>query len=282
MTQAFEPMNFTPHPIVGGAQTATGLVIPASQRNSTVLPNRDIALPEGVNRVMLEWQGTKSLHVRVIRSGESQSNIIKTMPPGQSLTLTIPCRGPGSRIWFSQVEAITAEDEKHHLAVTIIPGPPVGAGGVVSGRFLGLLADWLRGGRNDHTGHVRHDVGDYAPRSHGVSIPTGAENPRPDSHSALDPCENPAPFRYDYGDDRLVGIIRPANSSEERRHQLPHEECGISYLRHPENAVAAPPHRIHRAHPRYHRHQPHPGGPGQSTLRSSDNSSVLAFSGVAA
>ncbi|GFK19265.1 hypothetical protein KbCgl_18370 [Corynebacterium glutamicum] len=97
---------------------------------------------------MLEWQGTKSLQVRILRSGQSQSDIIKTITPGQSLTLTIPCRGPGSALWFAQVETITAEDEKHHLAVTIIPGPPVGAGGGSLRKVLGaarrLVTGWAK------------------------------------------------------------------------------------------------------------------------------------------
>lgn len=119
MTQAFEPMYFTPHPVIGAAQ----LYLPLKQRNTTGdLAYRNLGLPKGVNRVMMEWSGTKNITIRFNPPEGSTSSVVKTLQPNESWSATFPCRADGGFLWFS-ISAASEEDAADTLAVTVIPGP---------------------------------------------------------------------------------------------------------------------------------------------------------------
>ncbi|AKF27777.1 hypothetical protein YH66_09545 [[Brevibacterium] flavum] len=122
----FEPMNFTMHP--DSSRSDNALVIPPNQRNMTTGNySREFLLPEGVNRVMFEWQGVKTIYIRLRAPDSVNSNIIRILNAGESAFMTVPTRAEGYVIWASGNSE--ESDNQYHLAVTVIPGPPVGAGG---------------------------------------------------------------------------------------------------------------------------------------------------------
>lgn len=121
-----DPQYFTPYPVAGRSDRA--LTIPPGQRNITSgSADREIGLQEGVNRVLLEWQGVKPLNVRFRPASKDTSSVIKVLDPGTTVMITIPTKEPGN-LWFTQ-SSVDVSDEQYYLAVTVIPGPPVGAGG---------------------------------------------------------------------------------------------------------------------------------------------------------
>lgn len=137
----FEPLNFTLHRPETLA-VANALVIPESQRNAPAgdsFRNRHMALPEGVNRVMVEWNGTANVRIRYRKPGVSQSDIGQTVKPGTLTSFTLPFRAAGGVMWLELLTPNIEPVDVADASVTVIPGPPVGAGGGSPSRHFARL-----------------------------------------------------------------------------------------------------------------------------------------------
>lgn len=146
----FEPLNFTLHRPETLA-VANALVIPESQRNAPAgdsLRDRHMALPEGVNRVMVEWNGTADVRIRYRKPGTPQSDIGPTVKPGTLTSFTLPFRAAGGVMWLELLAPNLEPVDVADASVTVIPGPPVGAGGGSLRKVLGsarrLVAGWAK------------------------------------------------------------------------------------------------------------------------------------------